>query len=586
MPTWMHEETIAGRECLLVLPGLDYAVRPRIGRSFSTAITAGRSGVQSRGHRHGVGRLSVVYAYTFPETERATAAEFHAALLALGKKLLALPIELDRLAPADFADDDVRIFDAEQWCNYDAVSGAYSLNADDGHPESAGLILCSLLDRPTFRAINDYEFTVTIRAEEDSPWAARVAINTISTPAWTLEADWAQPVEDLSAWQLKRDHLGRGREKSREGDDAPALRGQRATFTLSDRTQIRHALTFFEAQRGQQGAFTVPTFLRPDWDGIDGNEPVMQARFGNDVLWLDLANQDQARTQLTFWQVPILLEGEPEQEVEPPLFAVKLWWSVGTTVWAWTDGEAPVTIDEIDYVPTKLDVVVPDETLRPGESDWELLVRDFVGCPLRAFSLRDFNSTLNVEIREYRASDPDGTAAMRFAGKIGGAPRSNKVWRARAVLVGGRLRAMVPDATVKTTCNNLVYDPNCKLDAADFTDTGEITAIDGRVVDIDAGAARAADWYAEGYVQIGAGDTVEIRHVVRSEPISGGTRLTLLRPLVVNIVGAAVDAIAGCDSQFFGGCAKFANQLNFFGAPHKPPYIEAAQSGIKTKIGK
>jgi len=587
MGTWFHEVSIDGRECLLVLPGLDYAVRPRIGRSFRTDIGEGRTGIETRVNNHNVGRLQVSYTYTFSKDDSAIAADMHATLLALGNKRLALPIECDRLPAADYT-DALRIFTAQHTINYNAASGSYDFDddIDDSHPETAGLVVCSLMERPTFRLFNDFEYRVTIRAEEDSPWGTRVAVNTLALAAWTFEPDFARPVEDLSKWQQKRDQIGRGREQSRSGDDAPAKRGERATFTFSERNELRQALTFFETQRGQQGAFTVPKFLRPEWDEVDGNAPVMQARFGTDVFWMDFANQDQARANLIFWQVLILDEGEPDQAHAPRCPAVKLWWQGSTTVYAWADWESPITIGADDYESRPFDVAVPVENLRPGTSDWEILVRDFVGCPLRAFSLNNINRKLNIEIREFEPSDPDGTAAVRMIGTINRAPRTDKIFRATAVLMGGRLKTLVPDATVKTTCNCTVYDANCKLDPADFTDTGLITAIAGLTIDVDVGEANADDWYSSGYAVFGTGDDIEVRIVIRSESIIGGTRLTVLRPLVTNIVGAAAAATAGCDSQFMGGCADLDNQLNFYGAPHKPPYIEAVQSGIKTRIGK
>ncbi|WP_221029894.1 phage BR0599 family protein [Actomonas aquatica] len=588
MGTWLHNVSLSDRDCLLILPGLDYKVRPRIGVSFSTRLGEGRTGINTRSGERTVGLLALEYTYTFPVAEQAKAAEFHAALLALDPKhKLALPIEFDRLTPAEFADDDVRVFDAQHTVNYDAASGAYVLNGSGGHPSTVNLVLCTLNARPSMRLANDWEYTVTVRAEEDSPWDARVEINTLALAAWTFDPDYAHAVEDSSVWQRTAERLGRGREKALAGDDAPTMRLQRAGFTFVNRAEIRQALTFFAAKQGQAGVFTVPAFLRPEWDGTPGGEPVFQARFGNDTLWLTLENQDEARTELTFRQVPILLEGEPDQEVPLPFFAVKLQWAGSAVVHAWTDGEKPVTIDGVVYTPRAIDVKVPTETLVAGENDWEIVAhQDIPNNPLKAFPLLEFTRSMSIEIREYRAADPDGSATVRMAGKVLDAPRRNKSYYARCAIVGGRLRASVPDGTVKTTCNHTVYDGLCGVNPATFTETGEISAVNGAVIDIDVGAARAAEWFAEGYAEIGAGDTLEVRHIVRSAPIAGGTRLTLLRPLVANGEGAAVAAVAGCDLQFSTCRTKFNNRLNFYGAPHKPPYIEAVQSGIKTKIGK
>ena len=53
-----------------------------------------------------------------------------------------------------------------------------------------------------------------------------------------------------------------------------------------------------------------------------------------------------------------------------------------------------------------------------------------------------------------------------------------------------------------------------------------------------------------------------------------------------HVVTDAVSILPGCDSQFTGGCAKFANQENFGGAPYHPAYIEQQATGRQTKTGK
>ena len=105
-------------------------------------------------------------------------------------------------------------------------------------------------------------------------------------------------------------------------------------------------------------------------------------------------------------------------------------------------------------------------------------------------------------------------------------------------------------------------------------------------LDVTGGAALAADWFAYGFMVIGAGDTMEVRFIARSSPIGGGQRLTVHRPLFYNGSGAAVEFYPGCDGQFASGCAKFANQINYGGAPHKPDYIESVGTGFKAKTGK
>lgn len=581
MPTFFQSVTIDERDCVLVVPGIDWSVRPKISRVFSTIDEDGRSGVEARASEFYNGRLALSYHYTL---ETAEAEEFRDTLLQLGTDLLAMPIELDRLPAADYT-ADLRIFAPQHYVNYDAADGSYQIDGSGGHPETAGLVLCRLVDVPRRKLLSDTAMRVTLSLEEDAPWDARVGINSLTMNAWDLLPDWAMPVEELSKWQLQRHRLGGGRESALKGEDAPMKVGQQAGFTLEDRNAIRRVLTFWEAKRGAAVAFTAPLFLRPTWDGSPGEEPVIQARFGQDRLELDCSNQDQARIKLVFWEELLLTEGQPSQLRPSRGYAVKLWWAGSATVHAWTDWESPITIDSQAYTTRSLEVRPPVENLRPGTSEWEFMVGDFVGCPLRAYPLMRVERKLNIEIREFDPSDADGTARVRFAGTVRKAPRRDRVFHVQTVLFGGRLTALAPDSYCRTTCNNVVYDDLCALDPDTHKVVGTLDAINAAVIDVSGGASEADDYFAEGWVEVGTGDTQELRYVVRSETIAGGQRLTLNRPLSQNVLTAATALYPGCDGQYSGGCAKLSNQDNFYGAPWKPAYIEAIGTGA-TKIGK
>ncbi len=182
-------------------------------------------------------------------------------------------------------------------------------------------------------------------------------------------------------------------------------------------------------------------------------------------------------------------------------------------------------------------------------------------------------------------SDADGTAAMRFGGTVINAARRDKIFQVQAALFGGRLTHLAPDSHVRTTCCNVIYDDLCGEDPADHEVAGVVAAVNDAVIDITGGAAEADEWFNEGYLEVGAGDSLELRYIAASEQIAGGQRLTINRPLQINGVSAAVQMLPGCDGQYGGGCAQFGNQDNFFGANLKPAYIESVGT-TATRIGK
>ncbi|MBI5689238.1 MAG: phage BR0599 family protein [Verrucomicrobia bacterium] len=581
MPAWLPPLEIDGLDCLLVLPEINWRRRPRLTAALAIDEAEGRTGIAARASDHHELRLALDYLYTL-SAEAAT--QLHAALLALDPETrLALPLWPDKLPAADYLAE--RVWASQHWINLDTATGAYALDEEDGHPESVGLAICSLLERPKFTPKLRGLAEVVLRAEEDSPWESRVEIHALEQLVWNFEADWSTLPDDTSRWQLNRRRLGHGRLTARTGLEGATKRGQAASYTFRGRAELRRALTFWAGKRGPHGAFTVPLEYRPGWDGAPESVPSMQAHFAEETFALEYSTPEVARSRLAFTQDLLLAEGEPGQPRPSRAFLYKVWWEGSATVMAWTDWATAYTHAGIDYLPRIVEHKGSVETLRPGQSEWELLVYDFEGNPLRAFGRLARERRLNLEIRECDPAVAD-TAALVFSGEIKAAPSKGPIFTAKAALFGDALRFLVPQYYCQQGCNNVLGDELCGIDIEALKVAGTIAALDGVVVDITCASAAAADTYALGFAEFGAGDDLELRFVLRSAPIAGGQRLTVHRPLWSSAVAAAVALYPGCDQQYYGGCARYANQARFFGAPHKPDYIESVDSGVKSKVGK
>lgn len=581
MSTWFHETTIGGRAAVLCLVEPDWATRPKITHSFATDEIEGDTGIESRESTRRVMRLSIDYRYSFSPAE---AVEFLDAIRDLQGARLALPLCVDRL-PADVYQDE-KIYAAQQWVNYNPSTFAYSLNADGGHAESVGLLIGRLTERPRITARTDIHGTVQLRVQHDAPWSCRIEPHALTMAAWQLDPDWAVALpEDTTKTKLRTRQLGLGGEASLELPNSPAKRVQRAGFTLVGREEIRRVLTFFSEVRGAHAPFTVPQSFRPGWNGVEGDEPYLQARFAQDDLTLEYRHQEAAVTQVSFAQELLLDPGEPDQHRPARARLYKLWWDGASTAKTFTDWEEPLTRDSLVYEHASIEHRAEAETLRPGEADWELLVEDFEGNPLRAFTLVSLERRLRVEIYECDPAAPED-AVMLFAGEVARAPSKGRFYTATLVLLGGVLRLEVPTFKCQPNCNYTLYDDLCGVSIDAHKVAGTIAAIAGAVVDVTCGSAAAADWFASGYAVFQTGDDIELRYILRSEPIGGGQRVTLHRPLVTSVATDAVELLPGCDSQFTGGCAKFNNQENFGGAEHKPAYIDQVATGRTTKTGK
>lgn len=573
--------TLDGRACTLVLYQPNWAKNGfRIGHSFPADSAEANTGIEGRAADRDKGLLTLRFRYTL---SRAQAAEVLTALRAIGSagKIL-VPLWPDARPAAVYSAQ--RKYLAQHTVNFSKVTGTYAIDASAGQPTTAGLLMGVLSSPPKVVGHTDVDETIEVEIDEDSPYSARIEPNTLAMSAWDLKPNWVTEPEETTRRQLKFKPLGAGREQSTSFDDAPEKLTQRAGFLLQS-DDIRRLLTFWWAKKGSVVPFTVPQFLRPSWDRVPGHEPTVQARFNQDALVLDYRHELAASCKIEFVRDLVLGGSEPAQDRPSLAKLFKIWWEGSSTVATVTDWHTTITHSALGYTSAKIECKAPTENLRPGTYEWEFLLRDYAGCPLRAWPLLQLERKLNLEIRECDPTNPSA-AVLRFAGTIISAPLRGSTFTARASLLGGALKRAVPNAYDQPRCNTTVFSDLCGLVEASWAQTGTVSVVAAKVVDLTTAAAQAAEYFAEGYAVFGTGDAVEVRYIARSAPITGGQRLTLHKPLRALGVGATVTFYPGCDAQFDGGCAKFSNQDNFFGFPHKPPFIEQVATGYKAKTGK
>lgn len=328
----------------------------------------------------------------------------------------------------------------------------------------------------------------------------------------------------------------------------------------------------------------MPRWFRPG--SGTGVTPYLTMKFAQDDIELEWITTDAISCDLLFEEVLELDPGEPAQALASIAHLYKLWWDGSATVYSWTDWEDTLTHDSIAYAPTKIEHRAPTENLRPGTSEWEVMVHDFTGNPLRAFTLLQLERRLHIEIRECDPTNVAATAILRFKGEVNNAPCRGRLYTASCTLLGGALARLVPNFYQQRSCNHVLGDALCGIDLDLHKVTTTVSAINGTEIDLASGGAEDADWFAGGYIEVGAGDDLELRFVLRSESLGAGVRLTINRPLRINIVSAAVNLFPGCDGEYDGGCAAFANQDEFGGFPHMPQFFESVDSGFKAQTGK
>lgn len=133
-----------------------------------------------------------------------------------------------------------------------------------------------------------------------------------------------------------------------------------------------------------------------------------------------------------------------------------------------------------------------------------------------------------------------------------------------------------PRMTWAGTCQHTLYDNNCSLLEADFTDFGVIIdaiASDGVTVTLGANLTSPVNDLVSGKIIRGGG--ADRRLIVAQS----GNVVTLQQPFRTDFsVGEAVDVVQGCDHRLTGDCVnKFSNEINFGGSAFTPglnPFVE------------
>lgn len=128
-------------------------------------------------------------------------------------------------------------------------------------------------------------------------------------------------------------------------------------------------------------------------------------------------------------------------------------------------------------------------------------------------------------------------------------------------------------AASSKTCRYRLGDSRCgiDLDGSDpgLTVTGTLTSVTSNRVFRDSSRTEDADWFGEGLIEFTTGNNIGVPFKIRSYAADG--TFTLALPVFSDVqVGDQYTAIVGCRKRFEEDCvAKFDNELNFGGEPHR-----------------
>jgi len=163
-----------------------------------------------------------------------------------------------------------------------------------------------------------------------------------------------------------------------------------------------------------------------------------------------------------------------------------------------------------------------------------------------------------------------GPIASFFEGRVSGVEPVGPRVRLRLKSELEALNVMLPKFLLQPSCANVVYDTNCALVKATYTDAA--TATGGTTTTVTTATAavtgKAANYYVLGVVRFTSGALIGLR---RSVSVSSGGTITLALPLPSAPVAAVTfDIFPGCDRTSATCNTRFSNLSRFRGFPHIP----------------
>ena len=138
------------------------------------------------------------------------------------------------------------------------------------------------------------------------------------------------------------------------------------------------------------------------------------------------------------------------------------------------------------------------------------------------------------------------------------------------------LDVMIPSAVYQPSCRNTFCDQNCGLQAANFTQSGTVSAAPDAtnqsfVANFTSTPAATAGYLSLGYVAFTSGQNAGATKTIKIHSGTNTGTIQMTSGLLKSIaVGDAFTVTAGCDKTMVTCAAKFSNVANFSGEPFIP----------------
>lgn len=202
--------------------------------------------------------------------------------------------------------------------------------------------------------------------------------------------------------------------------------------------------------------------------------------------------------------------------------------------------------------------------LQTGQEYLEVSLPGDHAFPLKFTSIAP-GQTATLTIQEYQRSEPADVRVIYKGVVRAVAFTSNAANSALSLVpINEALDKEIPERTFQAACNNVLFDPDCKISAGSHSFSGTVGAITDNVVTITGlETAKGDGWSTGGFIAYG---TLDFRLILEQD----GDDLVLVLPFHESVLGETVTVYAGCDHSDATCDSKFSNVDNFGGHPYVP----------------
>lgn len=246
-------------------------------------------------------------------------------------------------------------------------------------------------------------------------------------------------------------------------------------------------------------------------------------------------------------------------------------------VYGWTSADRDATIDAVIYESAPgLSVAsfASSAGLAVDNSELTVLADDTIIT--RADILAGRWNNAAYLLFKYDWTDVSAGEEVISAGFLGELHPRSGAYVAELRALQQYLQQPVGAASTKT-CRARLGDAMCMVDLGGWTETGTITGVTSKQVFTDSSRTEADDYFGEGILTWTAGLNTGLSQKVKTY---ASDTFTLSLPMIFDVqIGDTYSVVAGCRKRLDEDCAaKFSNELNFQGEPHRPTVDELTSS--------